>query len=283
MSSGLDPSVPQACIIGHPVKHSRSPMLHGYWLRTLGLPGHYGMRDVPPAEIAAFLGNLRGEGLVGANVTVPHKLAALAAVKHADEAARATGAANTLWFEGDDLCGGNTDVYGFLASLDEDAPGWDARPGAAVVLGAGGAARAIVYGLLQRGFDIRLVNRTLAAAEAVAAHFGPRVGVHGFGDLPRLLPDAGLLVNTTALGMTGKPALDVALGGLKPEAVVFDAVYVPLETDLLRQARARGNRGVDGLGMLLHQAVPGFAHWFGVTPVVTRELRKLIEADIAGT
>ncbi len=280
MSDQSSNPAPKACIIGHPVKHSRSPKLHGHWLETLKLPGSYGMQDVSPERIAAFLGNLRGEGFVGANVTVPHKLAALEAVKHADKAARATGAANTLWYEGDDLCGANTDVHGFVASLDESASGWDANPGLAVVLGAGGASRAIIYGLLQRGFDIAVVNRTVSAAEAVAAHFGKRVRSSGFETLPRLLLEAAFLVNTTALGMIGKPPLEITLDGLPRDAVVCDAVYVPLETDLLRQARARGNRGVDGLGMLLHQAVPGFARWFGVTPTVTPELRRLIEADI---
>ncbi|MCP8938776.1 shikimate dehydrogenase [Alsobacter sp. SYSU M60028] len=278
--SQTGPRPKRAFVIGHPIAHSRSPMLHGHWLETLGLAGVYEARDVAPEALPAFFENLRAEGYVGGNVTVPHKLAVIPFLAEIDEAARAIGAVNTIWLEGGRLVGGNTDAYGFLGNLDQLAPGWDAAGGVAVVLGAGGAARAAVYALLSRGFAVRLVNRTPATARDLAAHFGEGVTAHDWTALPALLPEANLLVNTTSLGMLGKPPLDIDLTQLKAGAVVNDIVYVPLDTPLLRQARARGLRTVDGLGMLLHQAVAGFAHWFGVTPSVTPALRALLEADI---
>jgi len=270
----------RACIMGHPVKHSRSPKLHGHWLRTLGIAGEYTLADVRPDDVAVFIRALGANGYAGGNVTVPHKVAALGAVDRVEPEAAAIGAVNTLWFEDGQLVGGNTDVYGFLASLDQDAPGWDARNGRAVVLGAGGAARAIVYGLLGRGFSVAIVNRTVEKAEALAGHFGRGATAAGWGALPALLPGCDLLINTTSLGMTGSAPLPIMLDGLPREAVVFDAVYVPLETPLLAAARARGNRAVDGLGMLLHQGVPGFERWFGVRPAVTPALRAVIEDDL---
>jgi shikimate dehydrogenase len=279
-TSSSSATVTHACIIGHPVRHSRSPKLHGHWLETLSIPGDYGFADVAPEDVEGFIRGLRASGYAGANVTVPHKLAALRAADRVEPEAAAIGAVNTLWYEGDVLVGGNTDVYGFLASLDQDAPGWDTGK-RAIVLGAGGAARAIVYGLIGRGFAVVVVNRTLARAQELAAYFGTGVTAAGFDVLPALLPSCDLLVNSTSLGRTGSAPLPVILDGLPREAVVFDAVYVPLETPLLAEARARGNRVVDGLGMLLHQAVPGFAHWFGVRPMVTPQLRALIEADLA--
>ncbi len=255
-------------------------MLHGFWLRTLGLPGRYEALDVAPDSIGAFMTGLRGQGFTGGNVTIPHKLAVIPYLSWIDEAAAAIGAVNTIWTEGDHLAGGNTDAHGFIANLDERAPGWDAQGGSCVVLGAGGAARAAVYGLLQRGLRVDLVNRTLGSAGALAAHFGAGVTANDMAALPRLLPQAGLLVNTTSLGMQGKPALEIDLVPLRPGAVVYDIVYVPLITPLLREAEQRGHRIVDGLGMLLHQAAPGFARWFGVTPTVTPELRALLEGDI---
>jgi shikimate dehydrogenase len=266
--------------MGHPIAHSRSPMLHGYWLRQLGIEGAYDRRDVPPEALAGFFAGLRGEGYVGGNITVPHKTAAMAFVSRIDDAAQAIGAINTIWLEEDRFVGGNTDALGFLGNLDDRAPGWDAGGKVAVMLGAGGAARAAADGLLLRGFTVHVVNRTPEHAEALARHFGPRVVAHGWGELADLLPGADLLVNTTSLGMMGKPPLAVNLAGLKPAAVVCDIVYVPLETDLLKAARARGHRTVDGLGMLLHQAVAGFEHWFKRRPTVTGELRRLIEDDI---
>lgn len=271
---------PRAFVVGHPIAHSRSPMLHGFWLKQLGIAGSYDARDVPPDELKAFFAGLRDEGYVGGNVTVPHKTAVLSLVSRIDEAAQAIGAVNTVWLEGDAFVGGNTDAIGFLHNLDDRAPGWDAGHPSVLVLGAGGAARAATYGLLQRGCTVHLVNRTPDRAEALAEHFGAKVHAHAWDELAALLPQADVLVNTTSLGMLAKPPLEIDLRGLKPSAVVHDIVYVPLETGLLRAAKARGHRTVDGLGMLLHQAVAGFEHWFGVKPVVTDELRRLIEDDI---
>ncbi|OQM73983.1 shikimate dehydrogenase [Manganibacter manganicus] len=275
----------RAFVIGHPIAHSRSPMIHGHWLKTLGLDGSYRAIDVAPQDLGAFLSSLAECGFAGGNVTIPHKEAAFAAVGRCDEAAEAIGAINTLWFEDGILCGGNTDAYGFAANLDARAPGWAAN-GPAVVLGAGGAARAVVHALKARGVaDIRIANRTLARAESLAARFGAGISAHASGALADLLGDAGLLVNTTSLGMQGKegggdlPA-DPAL--LPAHALVTDIVYVPLETPLLAAARRRGLKTVDGLGMLLHQAVPGFERWFGHRPQVTAELRALIVADLGG-
>jgi shikimate dehydrogenase len=211
-------------------------------------------------------------------VTVPNKEAAFAAVDRRDEAATAVGAVNTIWHEDGHLAGGNSDVYGFLAHLDASASGWRGMVKRAVVLGAGGAARAVVYALTNARISVTVVNRTRERADKLASDFAPRAHVHeGVGDA---LADADLLVNTTTLGMTGKPALTIDLARLPRHALVYDLVYVPLETPLLRTARARGNPVVDGLGMLLHQAAPGFARWFGVMPPVTDELRALVAADI---
>jgi shikimate dehydrogenase len=266
--------------MGHPVAHSRSPVLHGYWLKTLGIDGAYELADVAPADFPDFLRHLRARGYVGGNVTVPHKGAAFETVDRRDKAAEAIGAVNMVWYEDNRLIGGNTDAYGFLANLDATAPGWDDRADRAIVLGAGGAARAIVYALLGRVGHVDLVNRTPERALELTARFGPAVTAHGFAALPALLPHADILVNATSLGMAGKPPLELDISHLKPRAVVYDIVYVPLETDLLKAAKAHGHPTVDGLGMLLHQAVPAFARWFGVTPAVTAELRALLEADI---
>jgi shikimate dehydrogenase len=273
-------TIPKACVMGHPVAHSRSPMLHGYWLKTLGIPGFYEAVEVTEQDFPDFLRNLRTHGYVGGNITVPHKEAAFRTVDYRDGAARAIGAVNTVWHEDDRLVGGNTDAYGFIAHLDASVPHWNESADRAVVLGAGGTARAIVYALLDRGLAVALVNRTIARARDLAIHFAMRASAHGFEELPQLLADADILVNATSLGMAGKPRLDIDLVRLKPAAIVYDVVYVPLETELLKAARRHGHRTVDGLGMLLHQAVPGFARWFGATPAVTPELRALIESDI---
>jgi shikimate dehydrogenase len=265
--------------MGHPVAHSRSPMLHGYWLRTLGIHGVYELVDVPEEDFPRFLRGLRAYGYAGGNITVPHKEAAFRTVDRRDDAADAIGAVNTVWYENGQLVGSNTDAYGFGAHLDASLPGWDRSARRSIVLGAGGAARGVVYALLSRGLDVVLVNRTLARARELAAHF-TGVSARGWNELADLLAGADLLVNTTSLGMSGKPALDIDLAPLRRETIVYDIVYVPLETALLREARRRGHRTVDGLGMLLHQAVPGFARWFGVTPTVTPELHALIESDI---
>lgn len=273
-------AAPKACVIGHPVAHSRSPMLHNYWLRELGIAGSYEKIDVPPEALGAFFASFERNGFVGGNITVPHKAEAAKYVARRDEAARAIGAINTVWFENGQLVGANTDAYGFIANLDERAPGWDVASGRAVILGAGGAARAAIYGLRSRNMTVTLVNRTAQHVEALASYFGNGVSVGDPSDLGSLLGSADLLVNTTSLGMSGKPPLEISLDPLKRTAVVYDVVYVPLETRLLRDAATRGHRIVDGLGMLLHQAVMGFSKWFGKTPKITQELRAMLEVDI---
>jgi shikimate dehydrogenase len=274
------PDLRRACIMGHPVAQSRSPMLHGYWLTTLHVEGAYERADVAPEDFPAFFRDLPGHGFVGGNITKPHKEAAFRLVDRREGAADTIGAVNTVWFENGALVGGNTDYIGYLAHADDRVPGWDAAGGRAVVLGAGGGARGIVYGLRTRGLDVALVNRTRARAEGLAKDFAPHVRVHDMDELPRLLADAVLLTNATALGALGQPPLDIDLRPLKADAVVYDINYVPLETALIKAAAQRGLRSVDGLGMLLHQAVPAFAKWFGVVPKVTPALRALLEADI---
>lgn len=273
---------PAACLIGWPAAHSRSPLIHRYWLRTLGIEGGYVIEAVPPDEFKDFLLRLSLRGFVGANVTIPHKERALALSKP-DARARAVGAANTLWFENGELCSTNTDVEGFINNLDASAPGWD-KAAEALVLGAGGSSRAVVFGLLDRGIKrVHLANRTIARAQALAGQFGPAVMPVAWEAIGGLLPRAGLLVNTTSLGMHGQPPLAIDAGLLPTDAVVADIVYVPLQTPLLTAAKARGLRTADGLGMLLHQAVRGFELWFGQRPEVTPELRALVEADLART
>jgi shikimate dehydrogenase len=273
---------PAACLIGWPAAHSRSPLIHHYWLRTLGIEGGYLIEAVPPDEFQDFVFRLSLRGFVGANVTIPHKERALA-LSAPDSRARAVGAANTLWFQDGELRSTNTDVEGFINNLDAAAPGWDHATDA-LVLGAGGSARAVVFGLVERGFArVHLVNRTMERARALADQFGPNVHPAAWDAMADLLPRAGLLVNTTSLGMNGQPALDVDVDLLPQHAVVADLVYVPLETPLLAAARGRGLKTADGLGMLLHQAVRGFELWFGQRPQVTSELRALVEADLTKT
>jgi len=270
-----------ACIIGWPAGHSRSPIIHNYWIRQHGIAGEYRKEAVPPEELAGFLAGMGARGYVGANVTIPHKEAALK-LTSPDARANAVGAANTLWRDGGTLRSTNTDVEGFLGNLDAAAPGWDRNLQDAVVLGAGGSARAVVFGLIERGAKrIHLANRTLARAQALRERFGATVAPARWEDAPALLSDAPLLVNTTSLGMAKQPPLAIDVGLLPAGAVVADLVYVPLVTPLLAAARARGLKTADGLGMLLHQAVRGFSLWFGVKPAVTPELRALREADLA--
>jgi len=266
--------------MGHPIAHSRSPLIHNHWLAALGIPGHYDLQDVVPDAFEAFLAQLPSHGYVGGNITVPHKEPAFRLVAQRDAVAEAVGAVNTVWFEGGQLIGGNSDVHGFVANLDECAPGWDRSAGRAVLLGAGGAAHSATYALVQRGFAVALVNRSYGHAQDLAKRFGPTVTAHATDELPKLLPTADLLANCTSCGMQGKPPLDVDLRPLRPGAIVCDLVYVPLETTLLAEARRRGHRTVDGLGMLLQQAGFGFEKWFGVMPTVTPALRTLVEADI---
>jgi shikimate dehydrogenase len=277
--------VPAACIIGWPVEHSRSPVIHNYWLKSYGIAGEYRREAVTPDDFAGFIGSLGARGYAGANVTLPHKEAALVLARP-DQRAQAVGAANTLWFDQGLRCT-NTDVEGFLNNLDACAPQWDHRSGTAIVLGAGGGARAVIFGLFERGITrIVVANRTADRAEALRQRFGERVHVARWDALHSQLGDAALLVNTTTLGMAGQGALDIDVGRLPGHAIVADLVYVPLVTPLLRSAKARGLRTADGLGMLLHQAVGGFTLWFGKRPAVTPELRKVLEADLdpsAGT
>ena len=268
-----------ACLIGWPAAHSRSPLIHHYWLRKLGIAGGYSIEAVPPEGFAELVLDLARHGFVGANVTIPHKERALA-LTAPDERARAVGAANTLWYEGTELRSTNTDVEGFIGNLDASAPGWDAGEDA-LVLGAGGAARAVVFGLLEREIGrVVVANRTFERARALAEQFGPRVEALAWEAIGDCLPRAELLVNTTSLGMRGQPGLDIDVGALPSRAVVNDLVYVPLVTPLLAAAKARGLQTADGLGMLLHQAVRGFELWFGQRPEVTAELRALVEADL---
>ncbi|MFN8831936.1 MAG: shikimate dehydrogenase [Labrys sp. (in: a-proteobacteria)] len=273
--------VRRACIVGHPVAHSRSPMIHGHWLSEYGIDGAYGREDVSPEAFEAFIAELGARGYVGCNVTVPNKEAAFAAATVDDPVGRALRAVNTLWLEDGVLRGMNTDVAGFLASLDADRPGWHRDAGTALVLGAGGASRAIVHALLSRGIGrVRLANRTQARAAEVAALFGSDVEVVAWADVEAAMDGVSILVNTTSLGMKGQPPLDLSLARLPTGALVTDIVYVPLITPLLAMAREAGHPIVDGLRMLLHQAVPGFERWFGVRPSVTPALRALIEADV---
>ena len=274
-----EPKPPAACLIGWPAAHSRSPLIHHHWLRALGIEGGYTIESVPPEDFADFVGRLAHHGFVGANVTIPHKERALL-LSVPDERAKAVGAANTLWYRGGTLFSTNTDIEGFLNNLDASASGWDAATDA-LVLGAGGASRAVVFGLIERGIKrVHLANRTAGRAQALADQFGATVVPVAWETVGELLPRAGLLVNTTSLGMKGQPALEIDVGLSPQEAVVADLVYVPLQTPLLAAARARGLRTADGLGMLLHQAVRGFELWFGQRPEVTAELRALVEDDL---
>jgi shikimate dehydrogenase len=275
-------TAPCACLIGWPAAHSRSPIIHKYWLKSFGIDGDYRIEAVKPEDFATFLASLAERGYVGANATLPHKEQALK-LADADARARAVGAANTLWFDGGKLRATNTDVEGFLDNLDEASPGWDKVTDEVLVLGAGGAARAIVFGLVERGIGtIHLVNRTFPRAEELARQLGASVKPATWDRIGALLPRSKLLVNTTSLGMKGQPPLEIDVGLLPANATVADAVYIPLDTPLLNAARARGLKAADGLGMLLHQAVRGFSLWFGKKPTVTAELRALVEADLRG-
>lgn len=272
-------NIPAACLIGWPAAHSRSPLIHKYWLKSFGIDGDYRIEAVEPAVFADFIGNLAARGYKGANVTIPHKEQALV-LSVPDARARAVGAANTLYFNDGKLHSTNTDVEGFIGNLDASAPGWD-RTEDVLVLGAGGSARAVILGLIERGIRrVHLANRTASRTQLLADQFGAQVQPLAWDAIGDVLPRAGLLVNTTSLGMKGQPPLDVNVGALPAEATVADLVYVPLETDLLKAAKARGLKTADGLGMLLHQAVRGFELWFGKRPTVTPELRALVEADL---
>lgn len=268
-------SIPLAAVIGHPIAHSRSPRLHGYWLGEYGINGHYVPMDVAPEDLEAVIKVMPKMGYVGANVTIPHKEAVMGFVDHLTDSAKAIGAVNTLVFQDDGtVLGDNTDGYGFIENLKQGAPEWKADSGAAMVLGAGGAARAIVFSLLQAGVPKVLIsNRTKSRAETLRSDFGERVEVVDWENAAASLTDVVTLVNTTSLGMVGKAPLELSLDALSDQATVTDIVYNPLETDLLVRAREKGCSTVDGLGMLLHQAVPGFEAWFGRRPEVDAGLR----------
>lgn len=271
----------KACVIGWPITHSRSPMIHGYWLRTHGIDGTYEKVAVKPEDANAFLRDLAGNGYAGCNVTVPLKEIAFEAADDRDASAVAVGAANTIWLDNGRIYAANTDTYGFMTHLATSVPDWQERDRPVLILGAGGAARAIVYGFLQAGVGrVRVANRTKARAEALSSHFGPRIEVVDWEQRSSAAEDAGVIVNTSTIGMKGEGSLDMAFAAVDDRVVVADIVYVPLETEFLANARARGLRTVDGLGMLLHQAVPGFEKWFGIRPTVTADLRALIVADL---
>ena len=286
-------------MIGWPIEHSRSPLIHCHWLSKLDLRGSYEKIAVAPDQLPFFVSSMKENGFVGGNVTIPHKEAMLRLVDKTNEAAEKIGAVNTIWFEDGKLVGGNTDWLGFLENLDQIAPGWDTIRNketriktksdkhikTAMVIGAGGASRAIVYGLIQRGFNkVYLVNRTFVKALKLASDFGARILPLTFAEISKIIPDIDILVNTTSIGMSSKEALPDQVKDLvavlPDHTIVHDIVYIPIETELLRIAKNRQLKTVDGLGMLLHQAVPGFNKWFGVRPVVTEELRQIIIRDI---
>ncbi|MEM9278410.1 MAG: shikimate dehydrogenase [Pseudomonadota bacterium] len=265
----------KAFVTGWPISHSKSPALHSYWLEQYGIEGSYEPIAVEEGNFEEFLAALKSNGFVGGNVTIPHKETAFRLIGNLDAAARAIGAVNTLWFEDDHLHGSNTDAYGFMANLDDYHSQW--RDGEkALVIGAGGASRAVVYALIEAGFSqINIANRTYERAENLANDFGNSCFSKKLDEIEKLLPDMDFVVNTTSLGMVGQGSGNLPdLSGLSDTAVVTDIVYTPLMTPFLATAQARGLKAIDGLGMLLHQAVPGFEKWFGKRPEVTPDLRR---------
>ena len=272
--------IPLAGVIGSPISHSRSPRLHGHWLRTMGIRGHYIPMDIAPDKLAEALRTLPHLGFVGVNVTIPYKEAVMELADLVTDRATLIGAANTLIFRTDGrIHADNTDGYGFIENIRQNIPDWSPVSGPAVVLGAGGAARAVLASLLDVGVpEIVLSNRTRLRAERLREDFGQRVRVVEWVQVGNHFEEAAMVVNTTSLGMVGKPEMRVPLDGLRPGTIVNDLVYAPLETRLLATARAQGCTVVDGLGMLLHQAVPGFERWFGQRPVVDEALRRAVLA-----
>ena len=271
----------RACVIGWPITHSRSPLIHGYWLQQYGIDGTYTKEAVKPQDLESFLRALRTRGFAGCNVTVPHKEAVFAAASIREPSAIAVGAANTLWFESDRLACANTDTYGFITNFEMTAPNWQKLPGPIVVLGAGGSGRAVVYGFLDAGRkDVRVFNRSLERAHELAKHFGEHVTAWPWHARNEHVPEAAVIVNTTTLGMNRTGSPEIEFSDARSDAIAADLVYAPLETEFLKSARTHGLTAVDGLGMLLHQAVPGFEKWFGVRPEVTPELYNLIVKDV---
>jgi shikimate dehydrogenase len=267
-----------AGVIGSPIAHSKSPAIHGHWIKKYGIKGHYVPLDIAQKDFAEALRLLPRMGFVGVNVTIPHKLTALSLADHVTDRAALIGAANTLTFRSDgSIYADNTDGHGFLENIRTKFPEWRATDGPAVVFGAGGAARAAVSALIEAGApEVRITNRTRSRAEALRTEFGGRVIAADWVQAGNMLEGAATVVNCSALGMTGKPDLKVPLDALERDALVTDMVYSPLNTRLLSEAAERGCRTVDGLGMLLHQAVPGFERWFGAKPVVDEEIRQLV-------
>jgi shikimate dehydrogenase len=285
MRDSRETFVNHAFVTGYPVKHSRSPLIHGYWLKQLGLEGSYRAHAVSPEDFADFIASLKTgqSGFTGGNVTLPHKETAFALCDRPDELSREIGAVNTLWREDGLLYATNTDGRGFTANLDERAPGWDTCS-TAVILGAGGASRAVIQAVRDRGIGtVHVVNRTLDRARELADRFGASVHAQPMPALGEVMRDAGLFINTTSLGMDGTPVPPIDFTVMRENGVVTDIVYVPLKTPILKQAQEQGLTTVDGLGMLLHQAVPGFEKWFGQKPVVDRALRQIIIDDMART
>lgn len=272
------PRIPLAAVIGHPIAHSRSPALHGYWLKRYGIAGHYIPMDVAQSDLAAVLRTLPQMGFVGANVTIPHKEAILGIADVISDRAALIGAANTLIFRKDGrIHADNTDGAGFIANLRQNAPNWQPTAGPATIFGAGGAARAVIAALIEAGVpEIRLANRTRPRAEGLRADFGAKIVVSDWIQAANMLEDATTVVNTTSLGMTGKSEFRVPLDALNPRATVTDLVYTPLMTHFLTEAKARGCTVVDGLGMLLHQAAPGFERWFGHRPEIDDATRQAV-------
>ena len=270
-----------ACVVGWPIKHSRSPLIHGHWLKKYNIDGDYTTAPVEPQDLSEFLSTLQQRGYVGCNVTVPHKEAAFAVVKIKHASATAIGAANTIWLENGKLACANTDTYGFMTNLSQTAPEWQQHSGPIIVLGAGGSARAVVYGFLQANRrDIRIFNRTIDRAHELVEHFGASVSAHPWEARNDQTENAAVIVNTTTLGMNGMGDLGMDFASVDQPCVAVDLVYVPMQTQFLQAAQAHGLKTVGGLGMLLHQAVPGFEKWFGVRPEVTDDLVRLITRDI---
>ncbi|PZU84203.1 MAG: shikimate dehydrogenase [Shinella sp.] len=282
MADSRETFVNQAFVVGYPIKHSRSPLIHRHWLKSFGIEGSYERVAVSPEDFEAFIAALKtgASGFCGGNVTIPHKEAACRLADAPDALAEELGAANTLWMEEGRLNATNTDGIGFTASLDAGHPGWE-NVDRAVILGAGGASRAVVQAVRDRGIrEINIVNRSVERAVELAGRFGPAIHAHPMAALGEVCEGAGLFINTTSLGMHGEAVDEMPFERLLSSAVVTDIVYVPLRTPILRQAEAKGLATVDGLGMLLHQAVPGFEKWFGRRPVVDEELRNLVIADM---